>query len=70
MVLKSDEKRPINKELLELGLELGSLYKQMCVDQEEYKEHEKESVLYILYVSQYGVNCKGDFKLVTKSYVK
>ena len=47
------------------------LIKSTCeqIDQEEYKEHEKESVIYILYLSRYGVNCKGDLMLVTKSYV-
>ena len=40
------------------------------IDQEEYKEHEKESVIYILFVSRYCVNCKGDFMSVTKSFVK
>ena len=36
------------------------LIKSTCdqIDREEYKEHEKESVIYILYVSQYGMNCK------------
>ena len=48
------------------------LTKSICeqMDQEEYKEHEKESVTYILYVSRCSVNCKGDFMSVTESYVK
>ena len=42
------------------------LIKSICkqIDQGEYNEHKKESVIYILYVSRYGVNCKGDFSKI------
>ena len=38
--------------------------------QEEYKENEKESVIYILHVFPHGVNCKRNFLLVAKYVVK
>ena len=52
--------------------ELIHLIKSTCeqIDQEGYKEYEKESVIYILYVSRYSENFKGEIMLVTKSYVK
>ena len=42
---------------------LINLIKSLCeqIDQEEYKENEKQSLIHILCAFQHSVNCKGKF---------